>query len=92
MVVVPSLDRYRRSLQDLINMVAEGASVDRLHPAAREPGHHQPRRPTCCPRLRRARGVHSPTRTSLPSRHLRCGSVPPAPSCRSRWRALLRGR
>ncbi|MFI5751242.1 recombinase family protein [Streptomyces sp. NPDC051644] len=45
-LVTPSPDRYRRSLQDLINVVAEFRERrPRLHLAAREPGHHHPRRP-----------------------------------------------
>ncbi|WUL71903.1 hypothetical protein OG943_14515 [Amycolatopsis sp. NBC_00345] len=42
-LVVPSLDRYGRSLQDLINRVAELRARDRLHLTAREPRHHHPR-------------------------------------------------
>jgi hypothetical protein len=60
-LVVPSLDRYGRSLQDLINMVAELRTRGIGFTSPHESLDTTPRRPARLPRLRRARGVHPRT-------------------------------
>ncbi len=78
-LVVPSLDRLSRSLQDLITTIGDLRARHRVYLTAREPRHHHPGWPAGVPRLRRPGRVH-PRADRL--RHPRAWP-PPAPAAAS---------